>query len=162
MHCIRGGWLAKNADPCGVKRGDAAEISVQLNMTTFPSHARSVTLESASWVALKLKYTAPAHFRFPVTCIGSKILIMALSYATRVVKGGMKIVCFAIVRLWLIQGTMCKNTPTCQLVVKCVIHKLWIIKVWGARREPRGAIFADCVLCLGWHLRRNTMLGSGN
>lgn len=122
-------------------------------MTTFPSHARSVTLESAAQVALKLKYTPPAHFRFRVTCIGSKILIMALSYATRVEGGGrkkkkapgMKIVCFAIVSLWLIQGAMCKNTPTCQLVVKCVLHKLWIIEVWGARREPRGGDI--CWLC---------------
>lgn len=92
------------------KESEAAEILVQLNMTTFPPHARSVTLESAAQVALKLKYTPPAHFRFPVTCIGSKILIMALSYATRVERGwkkkkkkklapGMKIVCFAIVSL---------------------------------------------------------------
>lgn len=44
--------------------------------------------ESAAQVALKLKYTPPAHFRFPVTCIGSKILIKALSYATRVEGGG--------------------------------------------------------------------------
>lgn len=73
---------------------------VQLNMTTFPSHAWSLTLESAAQVSLKLKYTAPAHFRFLVPCIGSKLLIMALSYAMQVVRGrGMKIVCFAIVSL---------------------------------------------------------------
>lgn len=42
---------------------------------------------------------------------------------------GMKIACFAIVSLLLIQGTIGKNTPTWQLEVKCVIHKLLIIEV---------------------------------